>query len=71
MNLVAAAPPPKKQWKIVYLNEINKSAGPAPGMITHDPGFIHVGAGSGDAGDWASIQNNYPILKIELSSQSH
>ncbi|HEV3324027.1 MAG TPA: hypothetical protein VG052_00430 [Puia sp.] len=71
MSPIALTPPPKKQWKIVYFNEINKSAGPAPGMITRDPGFIHFGTGSTDPGDWASLQNNYPVLKIELSSPSH
>jgi hypothetical protein len=71
MSPLAQPPPPHRQWKIVYLNEIDKSTGPAPGMITRDPGFIHVGAGSMGNGDWVSGQNNYPILKIELSSPSH
>jgi len=71
MSPVAAPPSPKKQWRIVYLNEIDKGGGPAPSLMTRDPGFLHIGTASTGIGDWASGQNSPPGLKIELSSPTH
>ncbi len=62
----AAAPPPRRQLRIIYLNELNKDPGPSVAS-TRQPAFLHLGTAAATA-DWTANQQNIPIIKIEISS---
>jgi hypothetical protein len=61
-----SAPPPRRQLRIIYLNELNKDPGPSVAS-TRQPAFLHLGTAAATA-DWTASQQNIPIIKIEISS---
>jgi hypothetical protein len=79
-DLPAAAPPqttlataatpakPKKQLRIVNINEISKGESPAPATARREPGFLRIGTTIPDPPGPSS--DDPALLKIKLSSQN-
>ena len=63
-----SAPPPHRQLRVVYLNELNKEPGPSA-VAAREPAFLRLSTAS--AGDWNVNPNPAPIIKIDISSHNH
>jgi len=59
---------PKKQLRIVNINEITRGASPAPATATREPRFLRLGTTIPDPGP--SSTDDPAILKIKLSPQN-
>jgi hypothetical protein len=70
INPTPTPPPPRRQLRIIYLNELNKDPGPSVAS-TRQPAFLHLGTAAATT-DWTASQQNIPIIKIEIpSSHNH
>jgi hypothetical protein len=71
--LNAQQPAPRKKLRVVQINEISNSAGPAPTMATRYPSSFRIGLGvpePGPSDDQPSRPGKASLLKIKLSSQN-
>jgi hypothetical protein len=69
----AQQPEPRKKLRVVQINEISNSVGPAPSMVTRFRSSFRIGLGVPDPGpsdDQPSRPGNASLLKIKLSSQN-